>query len=72
MKTTLKEIKAFPAIDINDISEKYFNDTILGEHKTVIAYSKGQYGINGMVWYLPNLQVFVKCTLITSRYYRFY
>ena len=71
MKTTLKEIKMFPAIDFEELDNEMF-EYYAKQHKVMVAYSKGQYGISGMVWYLPNDNIWIKCTRVSSRYYRFH
>ena len=49
MKTTLKEIKNFPAIDITTADFDTVNQIARNKYET-IAYSVGVYGVNGVVF----------------------
>ena len=50
MKTTLKEIKSYPAADISDFSPEQINRLKEGEKfLTQVAYSTGIYGISGII-----------------------
>ena len=49
MKTTLKEIKRFPAIDITTADFDTVKNIARYKH-TTIAYSVGTYGVNGIVF----------------------
>ena len=50
MRTTLKEIKNYPAADISDFSFEQINRLKEGEKFLApVAYSTGVYGISGIV-----------------------
>ena len=69
MKTIKKEIAGFIwAKDIDNLTDDEF-ETYKAMPKDIIAYSRGQYGINACVWYVPTTGEFLKCTKISTRYY---
>ena len=48
MKTTLSEIKKFPCDDVTDYSNEILIRLAYG--RTIVAYSVGTYGVNGIVF----------------------
>lgn len=58
MKTTLKEIRNFSAIEVNCSNIEYLSKCRL----TKIAYSCGVYGCNGRVYFNENDSNFYKIT----------
>ena len=67
MKTTLKEIKAYPAVDITTWSEEQLEAL---PHLDEIAYSVGVYGCNGKL-FLGNNGKFYKITSRSTNLFRF-
>lgn len=52
LETTLKAIKAFPAVDVSGLSYDDMMELLRGKTKRCIAYSGGAYGVNGQVFTL--------------------
>lgn len=52
MKTTLKDIRRYPATDISEMKYNAVRSLAdkIGWRKTTIAYSVGVYGVNGLVF----------------------
>lgn len=49
-KTTLKEIKNYPAIDVTTVTAEEMYSTIKGKNVEKLYFSRGLYGINGLVF----------------------